>query len=93
MEGTTSVSGQSASALQDDQNQDIEAQWEQSLSSTDPSTQVLNQPNVQAPDGVSNAEMPEEVKKVVGNMIGNMAIEAIKMHNPAKKISMDGDDD
>ncbi|MFT6072491.1 MAG: hypothetical protein ACJARD_001550 [Alphaproteobacteria bacterium] len=73
MEGTTSVSGQSASALQDNQNQDIEQQWDQSL----------NQPN---------AEMPEEVKKVVGNMIGNMAIEAIKMHNPAKKISMDGDD-
>jgi hypothetical protein len=83
MEGASSVnqSGNSWQVNQQNNQLGIEEQWEKNL----------NQPNV---DGVSQQqELPRDVKKVIGDMIGNMAIEAIKMHNPAKKISMSGEDE
>jgi|GEM_PF-5279695 len=56
---------------------------------TSSQAQALSAQEDQWDQELNSVELPAEVQTVVKDMIGNMAIEAIKMHNPTKTISLD----
>jgi hypothetical protein len=96
MQGTSGVSGQN-----NVQQTQSEASWDKELQGVGNNqngwrvqeTQTTSETNKQGSITDENGKFKPEVQKTLEDFIGTMTIEMTKQNSPAKKISMDGDDE
>lgn len=95
MEATSAVSSQSNLGNSDK----MDAQWNEQLNDVDnkQTNGWRTENNATSSDGDiiidKNGQFKPEVQKILDKFVGNMAIEMTKTQSPAKKISMDGNDE